>query len=83
MEDGATQEAVLERFESQLRSYYIEAKKDGAVRFNKVSSILTNIDGVKDFTGLTMNGGTANIELEEDEYPVTGAIDPTGGGESS
>ena len=83
LEDGATQEAVLERFESQLRSYYIEAKKDGAVRFNKVSSILTNIDGVKDFTGLTMNGGTANIELEEDEYPVTGAIDPTGGGESS
>jgi uncharacterized phage protein gp47/JayE len=80
---GENQETVLERFKAQLRTYYVEAKKEGVVRYNRVSSILTNTEGVKDFTGLTMNGGTANIELEEDEYPVTGAIDPTGGGESS
>jgi len=80
---GENQETVLERFKAQLRTYYVEAKKDGVVRYNRVSSILTNTDGVKDFTGLTINGGTINIELEEDEYPVTGTIDPTGGGGTS
>ena len=77
---GENQETVLERFKAQLRTYYVEAKKEGVVRYNKVSSILTNTEGVKDFTGLTMNGGTVNIVLEEDEYPVTGIIDPDGGG---
>lgn len=77
---GENQETVLERFKAQLRTYYVEAKKEGVVRYNRVSSILTNTEGVKDFTGLTMNGGTVNIVLEEDEYPVTGTIDPGGGG---
>lgn len=77
---GENQETVLNRFKAQLRTYYVEAKKEGVVRYNKVSSILTNTEGVKDFTGLTMNGGTVNIVLEEDEYPVTGIIDPDGGG---
>ena len=77
---GENQETVLERFKAQLRTYYVEAKKEGVVRYNRVISILTNTEGVKDFTGLTMNGGTINIELGEDEYPVTGTIDPTGGG---
>lgn len=77
---GVNQETVLERFKAQLRTYYVEAKKEGVVRYNRVSSILTNTEGVKDFTGLTMNGGTVNIVLEEDEYPVTGTIDPGGGG---
>jgi uncharacterized phage protein gp47/JayE len=79
---GENQETVLDRFKAQLRTYYVEAKKEGVVRYNKISSILTNTDGVKDFTGLTINGGTINIVLEEDEYPVTGTIDPTGGGET-
>ena len=77
---GENQETVLERFKAQLRTYYVEAKKEGVVRYNRVISILTNTEGVKDFTGLTMNGGTVNIVLEEDEYPVTGTIDPGGGG---
>ncbi len=80
---GENQETVLERFKAQLRTYYVEAKKDGVVRYNRVSSILINTDGVKDFTDLTINGGTVNIDLEEDEYPVTGIVDPMGGGGSS
>jgi uncharacterized phage protein gp47/JayE len=79
LKEGETEETVLNRFKAQLQVYYVEAKKEGVVRYNRVSSILTNTDGVKDFTGLTINGGTVNIELEEDEYPVTGIIDPRGG----
>ena len=77
---GETQETVLERFKAQFQSYYIEAKKEGVVRYTRIGSILTSTSGVKDYTGLTINGGITNIILKEDEYPVTGTIDPKGGG---
>ena len=77
---GETQETVLERFKAQFQSYYIEAKKEGVVRYTRIGSILTSTSGVKDYTGLTINGGIANIILKADEYPVTGTIDPKGGG---
>lgn len=80
MEPGETQETVLGRFRAQLQAYYIEAKKEGVVRYTRVGAILTNTSGVKDFSGLTMNDGAINIILEEDEYPVTGTVDPAGGG---
>lgn len=80
IQPGETQQMVLERFNTQLQKYYIEAKKEGVVRYTKIGSLLTNTSGVKDYTGLTINGGTANIILDEDEYPVTGGVDPTGGG---
>lgn len=80
IQSGEAEVTVLERFKAQLQTYYIEAKKEGVVRYTKIGSILTSTSGVKDFTGLTINGGTTNINLEEDEYPVTGVIDPTGGG---
>ena len=80
IETGETQETVLERFKAGLQMYYIQAKKEKVARYNKIASILTETSGVKDFTGLLVNGGAVNIGLEEDEYPVTGIIDPTGGG---
>lgn len=80
IESGETLATVLERFATELRAYYIEAKKASVVRYNKVSSIITETTGVKDFTGLLINGAAANVDLTEDEYPVTGTIDPYGGG---
>ena len=80
IQSGETEGTVLERFKAQLQVYYIEAKKEGVVRYTKIGSILTSTSGVRDYTGLTINGGTANIILGEDEYPVTGVVDPAGGG---
>lgn len=79
MHPGETEGTVLERFKEQLRVYYIEAKKEGVVRYTRVGALLTNTSGVKDFTGLTINGDITNIVLAEDEYPVTGLVDPGGG----
>lgn len=80
IQQGETEETVLERFKEQLHAYYIEAKKEGEVQYTWVASILRNTSGVKDYSGLTINGGTTNIILDEDEYPVTGEVDPGGGG---
>lgn len=80
LESTETEITVLDRFKEQLQAYYIEAKKEGVVRYTRIGSILTSTSGVKDYTGLTVNGGTVNIVLIEDEYPVTGIVDPAGGG---
>lgn len=79
---GETLATVLERFTAELQTYYVEAKKEGVVRYNRISSILTETSGVKDFSGLLLNAAAVNINLAEDEYPVTGTIDPSGGGAS-
>ena len=35
-------------------------------------TLLSEISGVKDFATFTMNGGTTNIKLAQEEYPETG-----------
>lgn len=80
LESTEIEMTVLDRFKAQLQTYYIEAKKEGVVRYTRIGSILTSTSGVKDYTGLTINEGTTNIVLVEDEYPVTGVVDPAGGG---
>ncbi|MBQ9347356.1 MAG: baseplate J/gp47 family protein, partial [Oscillibacter sp.] len=65
---------IRKDFASALKSYYTAAKRDAEIRYVKVHAILANIPGVEDFTSLTMNGGTANISLDADEYPATVSI---------
>lgn len=82
IDHGEALDIVLQRFKDTLQKYYIKAKTDNVVRYTQVSSILAQTIGVIDFTGLTLNGATANINIADDEYPVTGTIDPAGGGTS-
>lgn len=76
LKDGYDAQAVVEQFSKELRTYYATAKEEGVVRYAMVGSILINTGGVRDFDDLTMNGETKNIPIQEDEYPVTGTIDP-------
>ena len=36
--------------------------------------MLAKTAGVKDYTGLTVNGGTGNIAITQTQYPVTGEV---------
>lgn len=72
--EGATTAEVIRRFKESLETYYIEAKAEGEIRWNNVHAIFTNTDGVEDFAGLTVNGGTANIPVEVEDYPVTEGV---------
>lgn len=76
LKDGYGLQAVLEQFGRELRDYYTTAKEESVVRYAMVGSILINTAGVRDFDDLTLNGGTDNIDIGEDEYPVTGTINP-------
>lgn len=76
IKDGYSPQAVVEQFGKELRTYYTTAKEENVVRYAMVGSILINTAGVRDFDDLTLNGATENIPIGEDEYPVTGTIDP-------
>lgn len=79
MRPGETEEVVMNRFKERLQGYYVEAKLEGVVRYSRIGALLSSTSGVKDYTDLTMNGDTENIIIDEDEYPVTGLVDPGGG----
>lgn len=71
--DGKT---VVSDLTESIRQYYTTAKSESLVKYNEIHAIITRSPGVYDFTGLTINGGTVNIALADDEYPITTSIDP-------
>ena len=44
------------------------------VVYNRVLAIVMGLDGVTDCSGLTVNGGTANVPLDADEVPLLGTV---------
>lgn len=72
------EEAVLEdvkaAFQKLLEDYYLTAEDEGVLKFAKICSALINTEGVFDFSEVTVNGGTANITLSKNQFPVTESI---------
>lgn len=66
---GYDLESVKESFQKNLSQYYETAKAEGRVKYNHVSSYLFHTEGVEDFEGLLIDGGTENIEILSDVYP--------------
>lgn len=74
IESGYDPTDITDAFKAAMLVYYSEAKEENTVRFTRVAAVLTGIEGVKDYSGLTMNGSAANIPIGDDEYPVTGTV---------
>lgn len=76
LSQGADRGYVLSEFKARLSSYYEEAKKEGKLRFTKITAILGSISGIDDYDygQFTVNEKQENIRIEEDEYPMTGDI---------
>jgi uncharacterized phage protein gp47/JayE len=67
---------VRDQFTQALASSFeAMALKDHLIVYNRIGHILLDIPGVVDFTGLTVNGGTANVAIGEDEVPVVGTVE--------
>jgi uncharacterized phage protein gp47/JayE len=50
------------------------AANDGVVRYSKIANAIYDASGVIDYANLRVNGGAANIVLNDDEVPVVGAV---------
>lgn len=74
IEKGFDIDIVLENFKKSLNNYYKTVNEEMEVKYNWVHAILTNTDGIDDFTGLKINGTQANISINLDEYPYTDSV---------
>ena len=71
-------QGVQEQF-SQLLDEYLRsiAFVSSAVIYNRIAYMLLSIDGVQDFTTLTVNGGEVNLTLADNQAPVLGEVTVT------
>lgn len=68
-------EQIKAAFAALVKTVYADVKDENLLRYNDVRPLISQIDGVIDFETFTMNGGTDNIVLAKDEYPLTGTLD--------
>lgn len=66
---GLTVETIKSAFVEAIQKYIPEASDDGEVRYSKVFSILSKIDGVEDHKNLTINGATSNLAIPSTKIP--------------
>lgn len=66
---------VVATIENNIAEYMKEiAFGEDYVSYAKVGSIILSSEGVMDYSGLTVNGGAANIALQSNEVAVLGVV---------
>lgn len=66
---------VKAQFEQALTDYLKSlAFTDELVRYTQIANLLLNVQEVIDYENLLINGGTANIHVEDDEVAVIGTV---------
>lgn len=71
-----TEQALTDRLAEYLGTLAFEAGAE--IVYNRVLAIVMGLDGVTDCSGLTVNGGTANVPLDADEVPLLGTVTVNG-----
>lgn len=75
IESRTTIEAVQKTFKEALESYLSGIAFEGyTVVYNRIAYILLDIDGVLDYTTLTINGEAANVAIGEEQIPILGTV---------
>lgn len=73
---------VLQNFKDRLTDYIHsrvfdrdeDTKKLSPVAYNKIGAILGTLEGVANYSNLTVNGGTADIKIEPYQIPKLGEV---------
>ncbi|CAM3640933.1 baseplate J/gp47 family protein [Mesobacillus zeae] len=67
--------AVKAEFETALDEYLEGlAFRDTIVRYSRIANLLLDIPDVLDYSGLTINGGTANIAIPDGQVAINGTV---------
>ncbi len=70
---GYDRELVDEEIKNTLKNYLKTFGLSGAaVSYAQIGAAILKVEGVSDYNGLTINGGTQNIEIGSDEVPMIG-----------
>lgn len=72
---GAVLSQVKEQLESGVREYLKAlAFADSLVRYTRIANVILDIPPIIDYTNLTVNGGTGNIEIDPGAVAVLGTV---------
>lgn len=75
IESTTTKAAVQAAFESSLTTYLQSIAFDKyEIVYNRIAFMLLDINGVIDYSSLTINGGSANIIISDNQVPVLGTV---------
>ena len=82
--DGAySVDAAKAAFMTELTAYLKTIGfSGGVVPYTRIGAIIQSLPGVNYYTGYTLNGGTANVEINDGELAVVGTVTITGGVQS-
>ena len=76
-EEGVDSENVLNTLKEKINTYLTKIKTGGTIVFKAIDSIIGSIivngEGIKDYSGLTLNGNTINIKLT-DQVAIVGEV---------
>ena len=72
----ATEQELTERLAEYLGS--IAFTEGAEVVYNRVLALVMGLPGVTDCSGLTVNGGTANVPLDATQLPMLGTVTVNG-----
>jgi uncharacterized phage protein gp47/JayE len=74
--EGTTLADVKTAFETALDAYLKDegASETPVIAYYKIAYLLMAVRGVTDIVSLTVNGGTVNVSVDDDEVPVRGTV---------
>ena len=78
---GATTQAVKAELEASLAQMLLELPFGEAtlVRWSRCLALLLDCEGVEDYAAFTVNSGTTNVSVGQEQTPVVGTITITEG----
>ena len=75
IDSTTTKDAVQTAFKTALQEYLsIIAFTKYTLVYNRISYMLLDIDGVVDYSSLSINGGTTNITIGSSQVPTVGTV---------
>jgi uncharacterized phage protein gp47/JayE len=74
LESGYDPLLVQDEVEQAITNYFINVGINGLIRINEIGALIINTEGVADYSGLTVDGGTVNVQLGENEVAVLGTV---------
>lgn len=66
---SAVEDEIRSAVENYLKTLALEAEESTAVRITAIGAIISGIDSVLDYSGLTLNGATDNVVIDENSVP--------------
>lgn len=76
---GVNKDAVAEELTRKLAELLagLEFGSGPMLRYNRLLGLLLSCDGVEDYTNFTVNGGTENLVLVQEDSPEVGTVEIT------